>query len=227
MNAKIDTQGEAYVRALQHLTTGIYLAELCLIGLFSARKSPGPSTLVAVLFICTILFQVLMTRLITPLEHYLPPISHEREQAESEPLLAAAEEGRHNPSFHDAGHALDLPNFLAPLADRITNLMSRTIAHSRAKTATWIRESATSVEPPSYSEEDIRKAYLNPALTSGTPKIWLPRDGNGKSKNEVDENASVGIESTDEAAWVDEKGRVDWDEEDLEKVPIFKKGITY
>src|SRR5690348_9289618 len=69
---KIDTKGHAYTLALQHLLTGIYLAELCLMGLFSIRKATGPSIMIAVLLIITIIYNAAMNRYFKPLEEYLP-----------------------------------------------------------------------------------------------------------------------------------------------------------
>ena len=50
-NAKLEMKGEAHCRALQQMITGVYVAELCLIGLFGARNAKGPSILMSVFFI--------------------------------------------------------------------------------------------------------------------------------------------------------------------------------
>lgn len=73
----IDTKGAFYAQALQQLTVGIYIAELCLIGLFSTRiKSDlianGPLILMIILFFATILYQYLMRETLTPLTELLP-----------------------------------------------------------------------------------------------------------------------------------------------------------
>ena len=49
IQTKVDTKGEAYKRALQHIPTGIYIAELCLIGLFGLRKAGAQTALMVVL----------------------------------------------------------------------------------------------------------------------------------------------------------------------------------
>ena len=74
---KIDMKGEAYCRALQQLTVGIYLATICLIGLFaiataSSTAATGPLVLMIVFLVVLIVFQVLTDRALGPLEQTLP-----------------------------------------------------------------------------------------------------------------------------------------------------------
>ncbi|KAL1614151.1 phosphate metabolism protein 7 [Diplodia seriata] len=76
-STEIDTKGAFYAQALQQLTVGIYIAELCLIGLFSTRvtgdvSANGPLILMIVLFSLTIVYQYLMRETLTPLTELLP-----------------------------------------------------------------------------------------------------------------------------------------------------------
>ncbi|GME26636.1 putative duf221 domain-containing protein [Neofusicoccum parvum] len=76
-DTEIDTKGAFYAQALQQLTVGIYIAELCLIGLFSTRihselSANGPLILMVILFFATILYQYLMRETLTPLTELLP-----------------------------------------------------------------------------------------------------------------------------------------------------------
>ncbi|KAL1645269.1 phosphate metabolism protein 7 [Diplodia intermedia] len=76
-STEIDTKGAFYAQALQQLTVGIYIAELCLIGLFSTRvtsdvSANGPLMLMVVLFSLTIVYQYLMRETLTPLTELLP-----------------------------------------------------------------------------------------------------------------------------------------------------------
>ncbi|EKG15458.1 protein of unknown function DUF221 [Macrophomina phaseolina MS6] len=76
-DTEIDTKGAFYAQALQQLTVGIYIAELCLIGLFSTRVGGdplvnGPLILMIILFLATILYQYLMRETLTPLTELLP-----------------------------------------------------------------------------------------------------------------------------------------------------------
>ena len=74
---KVDMKGEAYSRALQQLTTGVYLSTICLIGLFAigtsgSASSAGPLVLMIVFLVVVIVFQVLTDRAIGPLEQVIP-----------------------------------------------------------------------------------------------------------------------------------------------------------
>ena len=82
-------------------------------------------------------------------------------------------------------------------------------------------------DPPEYTEDQLRDAYVNPALLSKTPKLWLARDEFEVSKKELAANKEVGIEGTDDGAWFDEHGNVDFEREDFGKVPIFKEPVKY
>lgn len=73
----IDTKGACYARAMQQLMVGIYLAELCLLGLFainigSSAIAVGPVVLQIILIIATIVFHIAMKRKLAPLVSTLP-----------------------------------------------------------------------------------------------------------------------------------------------------------
>jgi hypothetical protein len=73
----IDTKGACYAKAMQQLMVGVYLAELCLLGLFainigSTVVAVGPVVLQAILIIATIVFHIFMKRKLTPLLTTLP-----------------------------------------------------------------------------------------------------------------------------------------------------------
>ena len=75
--------------------------------------------------------------------------------------------------------------------------------------------------PQPLKPEELEKAYMAPALTSKTPKLWIPRDGLGVSKKEIREDEAAGITTTDEGAEIDGKGNLHWDHR-FENVPIWK-----
>jgi hypothetical protein len=67
---------------------------------------------------------------------------------------------------------------------------------------------------------------LNPTLTSKTPKLWIPSDPLGLSKEEIRQNEDVEIVTTDEGAEVREDGKMIWNHH-FEKVPIFNLPKVY
>ena len=77
LGTTVSTRGRAYARALQQLTVGIYLSELCLIGLFVAGAASnsvaaGPLVLMIIFLIGTILWHVQMRKIFGKLTRTLP-----------------------------------------------------------------------------------------------------------------------------------------------------------
>lgn len=221
---KLDTKGEAYTLALQHILTGVYIAELSLIGLFSLRQAFGPLIMMAVLLVVTAIYNGTMNKYFTPLEKFLPAeLASEFEDGNDEqtPLLADAEEGHATDSHlhHLADHAR-IPH---QIADPIARFFHPQISTSYRAMRTWLRDGDFEEDDvPEYSDEDLKKAYLNPAFTSSTPVIWVAKDGMGVSKHEVDENEKEGLRSSDQGAWLDENGKLQWSVGDFDEIPIFK-----
>jgi len=188
--------------------------------------------MIGVLFIITVLYHYLTNQYLSPLEKDLIPaeLAHEYEHSggdESTALLSSAEEGRNN---DDSPSTIQRLGQRAHVPQRIVGPFShffepRVFASYKAMQS-WLREDEQGFqdldeEEEKPSEDKLKKAYLNPALTSATPVIWLPRDAGGASKNEVRENEEAGLKASDKAAWVDEEnGRVYWDEQNFDEVPI-------
>jgi len=76
----IDTQGAAYAKALQHLMIGIYLAEICLIGLFVMNTAPGPIAMMGVFFVLTVVYHITMYQALGQLTSYLPKSLNDQDQ---------------------------------------------------------------------------------------------------------------------------------------------------
>lgn len=72
----VDMKGSAYPTALQHLFVGLYIAELCLIGLFATQlgnaRVSGPFALMIILVVFTALYHAALNASLTPLIKYLP-----------------------------------------------------------------------------------------------------------------------------------------------------------
>lgn len=234
---KIETRGKCYTRALQQILAGIYIGELCLIGLFGLRKAKGPAIMLAVLFFATITYNILSNRYLNPLEDHFPDDMVDAENEEQDPLLSAAEEGQavaagdarvdeHERSqVQRLGREMHLPQkVISPVA---RFLEPHVYASHQAMRAFLARTGAETEPAPEYSEEDIRKAYQNPSITSNAPLIWLPKDNYGLSKKEIESLSADNLESTDEGAWVDSKGKVEFDRINLRKLPVWKQPKDY
>ncbi|QSZ31910.1 hypothetical protein DSL72_001479 [Monilinia vaccinii-corymbosi] len=68
----VDTKGLAYAKALQQLMVGVYISELCLIGLFAIKITIGPLVLVSVLLFFTATYHGVMRHALKPLITYIP-----------------------------------------------------------------------------------------------------------------------------------------------------------
>ena len=224
---KIDTKGHCYTLALQHILTGVYIAELCLIGLFGLRSAKGPMIIVSLLFVATIIFTITTNRYLSPLEQFLPT-DLATPSNDQTPLLSSLEEGTaEDPESHirRIGTQARVP---AKVLDPLDRFFSPQIYASHKAMAAWLQDGDFDEDDvPRYSEEDLRKAYLNPAYTSPTPVIWLPRDEMEVSKHEIRENEELGLKSSDQGAWVNRKGVVEWSVDDFGEVPIFSEGVRW
>ena len=231
MKPKIDTKGHAYTLSLQHILTGVYIAELCLIGIFGLRQATGPLFMLVILLIVTTIFNYTTNRYFAPLEQYLPAdLALESEDDEESPLLSTAEEGEAEALQH-AESRLSRISERTRVPEQVISPLARFfqphVFASYTVMKSWIRNGDFDDEEPEYSEEDLKKAYLNPAFTSKTPVVWLARDSIGVSKNEINENEKAGLEASDEGAWVAADGSVKWSADNFEEVPIFKKDIKW
>ena len=233
-NSDVDTKGLVYPRALQQTTTGIYLALVCLIGLFAVAKAWGPLILMIIYAVFAILFHISLNQAIDPLLNFLPKSL----QVEEESLLALedgisssaddnypagnketrvttrtksqAESGVLSPSSSPKKPNL-FAKFLAPHKYTDYHSLRRLVPRTFAEIA--------------YEPEVERDAYYHPAISSPTPVLWIPRDPMGVSAQECRHTSRV-IPMTDEMAGFDEKGRMVWDHESA-RPPIYEEKVYY
>ncbi|KXH42110.1 hypothetical protein CNYM01_05769 [Colletotrichum nymphaeae SA-01] len=71
-DASIDTRGLVYPRALMHLLVGLYLATICLVGLFALRAAYIPMVLMIGFLIFTALVHISLREAIFPLLYNIP-----------------------------------------------------------------------------------------------------------------------------------------------------------
>ncbi|KAI9765906.1 MAG: hypothetical protein M1840_007047 [Geoglossum simile] len=228
-DVNIDTRGLIYPRALKQILTGVYLGEVCLIGLFGIRAAPGPLILQVIFLIFTILFHISLVSALDPLLKYLPKTLEVEE--ESLLTLEAGQRDDGEPSVKTTGSekkaapadadvavtsgATKGPNFFTKWLhpDRYSDFSALRATVPRAHAADII-----------YNPDTERDAYHNPAVSSPTPLLWIPRDQGGVSKQEV-RHTSRSIPITDEGAHLDDANKIVWDEE--AKPPIYEERVIY
>ncbi|KAH9209246.1 hypothetical protein DL95DRAFT_526977 [Leptodontidium sp. 2 PMI_412] len=87
-----DSRGIFYPRALKQTLTGVYLAEICLVGLFGLKGAFGPLVITFGLVIFTTLIHVSLNQALSPLLFNLPrtlAVEEELRRAGNPPFLAA------------------------------------------------------------------------------------------------------------------------------------------
>ena len=190
----VNTQGRSFAKALNQLMTGVYLSEICLIGLFAIATASktlvtGPLVLMVVFLVFTILFQVVLGRTVKSLEKNL---SHDDEAGmDVEGVAEAPKEGNGTTKAH-------LPP--PAVSNKPTNFLVKLLRPPPLPAF----DAYLSTPIPDYSVEDRDLAYLDPAITTRTPLIWIARDSMGISDREKAETGKV-IACSDEGAYFDDK----------------------
>ena len=243
----IDTKGAIYPRALQQTLTGVYLAEICLIGLFGVRGAAGPIIIEVLALVATVLYHLSLRAAIGPLLKYLP-----KTMAAEEESLLAIESGHLEPQRldHDeymAGKSVgDMGTRNGKTPDKAMRVLAEDpkITNGRLPSAVrkpnflmkWLRPDKycdyrtlrrlvpMAFADIAYTTEQERQAYYHPAIASPTPLLWIPRDQAGVSRQEVRHTSHV-IPITDEGAYLDEKNRIITNQE--ESPPIHDEKIYY
>jgi calcium permeable stress-gated cation channel len=274
-----------YPKALTQTLTGVYLAEVCLVGLFGLKGAYGPVVMTFGLIIFTALFHVSLNDALSPLLYNLPrtlAAEEELRKLGNDPFLASnltdihdtdltqdaedAEAGQgydsdFDPSDPTSSVSHGEQNSRAGIeiegADKALALSTRTLS-SLVKTkynatplpsflkavdfwSPWITPDPNQkpnfvlrflhpeifesyhvlrdMIPPelremdpsaSYSEENasiLKDAYSPPSIKSKSPRLWIPRDLAGVSRQEVAQSGKV-VEISDEGASLDANGRL-------------------
>lgn len=203
----IDTKGLVYPRALQHLLTGVYLAEICLIGLCAIKGSIGPVVIMVLFTIATLLAHISLNEALAPLNCFLPRSL----DAEEEVLQAKEDDAAEMHAQTRTSRATAIWKWFHPNVYKDYAELRRTVRRNIADVT--------------YSDEEMRTAYLEPCIASPPPTVWIPRDKWGFSQHEVAETDPI-ILITDEGAHLDEKNKIVWDKYDPQ-LPLRERKILY
>jgi calcium permeable stress-gated cation channel len=218
---QIDTKGLIYPRALQHLMTGVYIGEICMIGLFGIATSPGPLVLMVIFLVFTVLFHLSMSSALDPLLANLPKTL----EAEEESLVAEIEEG--NKASAEPAEKANNGDTL-PEPHKKPSFIAKYFHPEIYTDFATLRRLVPQhfVDPNSlYTPEIEQNAYYPPSVSSPTPLLWLPKDEAGVSTQEVADTSKV-IPVTDEGASLDEKNKLVWDTEGT-RPPIWEDKTYY
>lgn len=240
--AGYDTKGLMYPRAMQQLFVGLYFAEVAILGIFAIgmgsapAQAAGPTAMMVLMLIFTVLYHISLNSALKPLLSYLP-----KTLASEERRLLAMEE--HDIEADDAIHGAPDPSSSSNEKNGSKPLTGpSTMPYRPRKKPNFLQKffrpdiyvdyhtlrrlvprEFASVE---YSNEIQDDAYHHPSVKSQPPLLWVPRDSMGVSAQECRETSRV-IPMTDEGASFNEKGKIVWDQENAHMAPIYEEKIYY
>lgn len=225
-----DSRGAHYPVALMQTFVGLYLGQVCLLGLFIVGKGYGPIVIQAIGLGATIFAHVHLNRafsrllkvvpidLMKPLDGFSSTPSFNGETDYRYKVLKEkfgekdkVEEDRVRQNLEEN---VEFGLALVPLmADRESSQVK-----SNNPLIRWIRADyflnyshAKQLIPATYNmetvEADNRHAYDQPYISSQMPVLWIPKDPMGWSTEQIKENSSI-LTMSDENSGFTEKGKI-------------------
>lgn len=240
-NTTVDTRGAVYARALQHLFVGIYIAQICLLGLIGTRLtqvgSIGPFVMMILLFVFTALYHVALNSALGPLLKFLPKTLEAEErrsllerEADQEDLKNAED-----PTLpHEKGDdKIDQPVHVSPegpAPHKKPNFLTKFLhpgVYNDYQTMRRLVPNIIKEEHAAVAEEDlglVEDAYLPPSVWADMPQLVIPRDEGGVSAQEVRDSSKV-APITDQGAYLNEKNKIIVDEDFMSNVYFEDKAL--
>ena len=208
--------------------TGVYIGEVCLIGLFAINTAIGPIVLMGFFLFCTAVYHALMRHALRPLTTYLP-----------ESFDGDFQRNMFNTTDHKS-YDLKKSDGVPPaefnaaatkkMAAKKASLFGRIFDPKKFKSHQAVKDLLPDHPAPQYVEKEENEAYYNPAVLSPVPQLWIVRDEMGISTQEVKDSCEV-CHMTDSCAMFNEKNKVVWTQLDgdvnLADVPTWQKRIDY
>lgn len=225
---KVDTKGLTYPKALNHLTVGIYIGQICLIGLFGVNKAGGPTILMVLSLVFSILFHIGLKNAYAPLLSTLPKSL----ELEEETLMTREKELGPSGSYANGSRTTDTmdstgmqSSTAVPTPNKKPSFFAKFLRPDLYCDYQTLRRLVVQDHSHvTYTEEIERDAYHDPSVSMDTPLLWIPRDGMGISRQEV-AHTSRSTPITDEGATIDDAGNIHWDPET--RPPIHEEKIYY
>ena len=213
-----DTGGQIYYKAINHLFIGLYVMEVYLTGLFLLVRNErnkvacaGQSVVMGLLFLCTLIYQLMLKRAYAPLLQHLPTLSIVQG---TNPAIGP----RPSPANVVWGERTLLQAWkrLWTRSELLDTAVGRPVEVKAAFSQRRVRITLEPVAPVEMAL-DLQGAKKGrgedmPFLNIEQPVIWLPRDSLELSEDEIAlclqsfSPDSIGI--SDENAKMTEDGRV-------------------
>ncbi|VUC34369.1 unnamed protein product [Clonostachys rosea] len=241
-SVEVDTRGLMYPKALKQLFAGIYLAEVCLIGMFLVSKAFAQAGLIIALLVFSILYQISLGRALNPLLYNLPRTLQAEEEKAKRNDSFATEEGLKvnegwtsrtptNRTYTKPKKVNSYPSdkkvqkqggsffikFLKPWEFSDYWTLRKLMVHNNIFEVHVPEE--PSADSSSYSP------YWPPSVSSPAPLLWIPEDAAGVSKREIAQTSKV-IPITDEGCTLNEKNKIIWDTASA-RPPIWERRVYH
>ncbi|CAH0027416.1 unnamed protein product [Clonostachys rhizophaga] len=230
VDCDLTSTGLFYPQALLHLLIGLYLAELCLVGIFILNSAFVPMALMILLIILTALVHLELSKAINPLLHNLPQClwSEERDTPGEEENMfrdstcsarrpsnvatveQAGESGKQDcveVNTDNGEQSFAMPSFLRHLMKQLFG-PQRSVADLRHEILSLYETIySDAFQPYEYPTKGTAQAYLPPEVWLSKPTLWIPRDGMGFSLQEIAQTKRY-MPITDFGASLGENGEI-------------------
>ena len=194
------TGGQLYPTALKQLFIGVYMMELCLIGLFLSTRDDrgvftgiGQAVVMMIATTLTVIYQLLLANIFSSILRYLPASTKER-------------------GDEDEGGESNRKHSSAPGLDHLRHLGHTCYGWMRPFKEVP-RDLQESVNGLAQNEFDVtpRRGYKHEAADHRSPVVWIPKDDLGISEDEIAyaRNYAPDIRISNEFADLDIKGRLE------------------
>lgn len=232
-----DSRGSHYPKALFQTFTGLYLGQICLLGLFIVGRGYGPIVMQAIGLGFTVfchlhlkwaferLLQVTPIDCMKPLDgtsatpSYLGPSDYDSKILFKKHGLASTDKLKEDQEVNsDVKRDLELSmhqgNDLVPvMADRDNKSLDSSnflIRYFRPDVYLNFNHSKKMI-PAAYNidaeDAEDKHAFDQPVISARMPKLWIPRDPMGWSKEEIKLNADI-VEMSDINSGFNERGNI-------------------
>lgn len=212
-----DSRGAHYPRALFQTFTGIYLGQICLLGLFAVGKGWGPIVLQAIGLGSTVFCHVSLNSAfdhllkVTPIDCMKPldgvsQTASFKGQSDYNQRVPRKKREREMENMD-----IDKEDDVALIADRdykTTQNHNAFVRYFRPDVYLNYRNTKSMIPSSYYVEspfDDNPYAYNEPDISSKMPKLWIPRDPYGWSAEQIKQNQGV-VEMVDSNSEFGKKG---------------------
>lgn len=211
MSVGADAKGLFYPRAMQHLFVGLYIAEICLLGLFATQLSHpgaiGPFIMMVIAVIFTALYNISLNSAISPLLQYHPKdLQLLEDEEDGRPLLhpgenvggpeydagpAAAMGAKTGSTEYEKEGRLLSPQTSGTKPAKKANFLTKFLRPDIHAGHKYMRSilPKTQTDTPNTFPESF--AYLHPSVKSRGVSLWVPQDPLGISRYEIRETDEV------------------------------------